>query len=1016
MKFFCLIIILFTSSYVYSDDTKENSQLTDYEKFISYPYIEKAYRLQRRGDYEGALVEALYAIERAPRYQPYKQLAQDLALSLKDLDTILSLIASEIFNQTILEIWLEMVFQLDNSDLLLSYIQKLNLQISLNNTQKLSIISRAIERLVGLNAFDSAILLFNSHNAQVNFNPQIVEMIMFALLEQGDVKGALLHISLYSDINSTVIDNTYIELLLKSNKGKEEIFNEFTNLADTELTVKAIRAWTQQRISDSNLMLAISGLDWLNKNALLTRIEQLQYLTLLNESENSYALQLVQLDVFSCNQKIDTYLKFDAVQNAKELLIDCLKNERYLYNWLEYASSLLSANEMLALKLYDQEVIARLNRLAIERYIAQNNNTELLNNLSGKQDIWSLGILLEVYQSTSNWAKAAQIAEQIFNLTGNIQYLDIATYLYVKSENTDIAKIRLIANLPFNGELKRVLTSRLLSVVSPSDLIIDNRLFNYIVEYEDDSFTSAQLIRKSLQCEKAIDFITNKPTQALHHHRILTVCYTASGNADSALLSINKLELTDDSYQLKYMKLNVLYSLKQYDDALSLLESIPVQNRNENWQFQQALLFYELENYDAAIAMLDSKKVLDEKDNDLYINSLIAKGSYKEALELTSKQSIEQSDLDSNKWLRQANLYQALGQKQGYIEALTVSIEKDPANFNAQLSLAYALVEESPQQALDIFEELEESSGLLSPEQYEQMAYLSQRLQQNENTNQYLKQLFDASKTARLKTNKDWALRRLYENTEKFWEVTLSASHASGAIMGDVFFINENSEVSDTLPTNNLSLRTEYFFNSINSGASVYSQFSTNGTDEDIFKNTAIELGVTYKPFDDINFKLATGALKFVDNSSSVDGFIKLFGDAFSRHNLRRDWRADSSWYERLFYYDYTYFYNSKQSIGQAFFDFGKTHNISQSAYRTLKYYGSVRYDYRKIDSLSVNGKNEFDEVSLGLGVQLDEYFVRDTYDDVLDRLSVKVEARFNLTGNLSQDSSGLVVNVTYEY
>lgn len=1007
---------LILSQYAYSNEISEVTSLTEYERFISYPYIEKAYRLQRQGNYQDALTEALYAIERAPRYRPFKQLAIELALSLKDLDEILSLIATEKSNAFMLEMWLELVLQSKNPELIYSYIEKLNQQVTLNTQDTASIMSRVIIRLIGLNAYDSAISIFKTHSQQVNFERQIIEMIMFAHLEKGNVQGALLHIASYGNIDSDIIENTYIDLLLQSENNSQDVFNEFIKLSDKQLSLRGIRAWTQQQIAQFNYSLAKLGFSWLTENVDLSQTEKLQYLTLLTESKDPLALQLIRLPNFSCNQKIDTYLEFDQTQDAKEILLSCLQNVDEIYSWEAYATALLSAKEILELNLDDKDVLERLNKIAIERYIAQNKTTELINNLAGKQDAWSLGILLEVYQSTLNWSKGAQTAHQLFLLTSNSRYLDIATFLYTQSENTNKTKQLLISNLPFEGSFKRILHERLLSLLKPSDLIINDNLFNYLIEYDDPSFVSADLIRASLQCKKAITAIERQSLITMNQHRVLAICHELQGNSNKALVSINMLSKNDDSYQLKNLKVNVLYKMKQFDDALSLLITIPVNKRNDNWHFQKALLHYELGDYDAAIMTLDLKNSLKSNETDLYINSLLAVGNTIRALELTQRQFIDNTDFDSNKWLRLANIYQTLGQKQAYLDSLYAVLEKDPLNENALLALAYALVVDSPQLSLNIFKRLDSSKKTLSPEQYEQMSYLSQRLEQPENTNNYLKRYFETSQTTEQRNDKYWSLRRLFENTEKFWEITLNASHASGAILGDVFFINENGEVSDTLPTNSLAIRAEYFFNSANSGHSVYSQLSSNGNDDDILGNSAIELGVTYKPFDKFNFKVATGGLKFFDNNGDWEGFVKLFGDAFSSHNFRRDWRSTSSWYERLFYYDFTYFYGSKQSIGQAFFEFGKTHNISKTAYRTLKYYGNIRYDYRKIDNISINGKNQFDEVSLGLGIRLDEYFVRPTIDDVLDRFSLAIEARFNVTGNLSQDSNGIFVNTSYEY
>lgn len=45
--------------------------LSDYEEFRTYPYVDKAYRLQQEERYQAALVELEHAIEIAPEHEPF---------------------------------------------------------------------------------------------------------------------------------------------------------------------------------------------------------------------------------------------------------------------------------------------------------------------------------------------------------------------------------------------------------------------------------------------------------------------------------------------------------------------------------------------------------------------------------------------------------------------------------------------------------------------------------------------------------------------------------------------------------------------------------------------------------------------------------------------------------------------------------------------------------------------------------------------------------------------------------
>jgi hypothetical protein len=997
-----------------ADKLIQKNKLSDYQEFSSYPFIDKAYQYEAQGKYTLALAEVKKAREYAPDYAPYQRFEINLTLALGKLNDSLSLILSSDNREPLLADWVERVLRSDDPEERFTLLSLLMDQDNIVTVDKGTYVEKFIDRFVGSNQYFYVIRAYEQNQTLLSNLINIKEKVMFAYVELGKIDAAQALYLTNQDSASNVMTDIFIELSLNGNNV--DSFSRLSTLKNDKIAQKAVKAFIQKKIGERENEKAILGYVWLSDKRKLANDEKRQFLSLLIQQKDNKALAFVKTDPFSCSDQIAVFLQFRKEKEAADIFKTCLLSRKKVNDWQTYANRLLSANEARAIASQRTSLADELNAIALSKDIAAKRYTAIINSINVQSaNDRELTALVTVHAELEQWGNASLAAKKLYEQSSTAENLEKLTYILIQAKELDAAKTLLINAALHRQPMLDTSKTSLLTLLEPNDLVANTALLSEIKSWGNLQ-ELAELFRLADKCDEAVPLLLSMdaPLSKASLYS-LGLCYESKNNLNLALDAFSQLDNIESTSDSINSIINVLVKQGRTSELEQFIKSKGLENE-PSLKATLAQLYFDNKSFTQALSLVNQIKDPKPTTQDVKIESLIALDSHELALDAAREQFKALGSFTAIRWLRQANIYRSLGRDSESISALQSALALEPSNQEAKLALAYALINIDPNESYAIFQELEQATSSLPAEVYEQMAYLAEEQGLYDDVQRYLTLSFQLKNWVEpLHSDDYWRLRRLYSNTAEHLKVTLSSTYGTGAILGDVFFVNEDGSVNDNLPTNAVAARVEYFFTSVNDGFSIYGQIIGNGSDSDFFSQTTQEIGITYKPLQNNNFRFSTGVQKFLNGDNGWEGFVRGTGDALNKNEWRRDWRAQENWWERTLFYDFFYLYESNQAFGLVQYDHGFVQNISDTYFQTLRYYGLARYDYRKSE-IAFDGQHSFSEFALGAGLRFEHYFVESELDSRLDKISASLEYRVNVSGDLSQDSQGLFVILSYEF
>ena len=990
----------------------QQESLSDYHRYISYPYIEKAYRLQQQTHYSAALDEIEYALQLVPEYVPFHELRFELALQAGK-----EAYAFKLYRE-LSDAWLQ-GHRFDeillNTDVKLAddIINRLVARMS----EQTHLINLLLEKLIGQERYQQAMKLLESLE---NLDPNTLKQ-KIRLADQLSQTQKLIeaYTRLHPQQRDAETVKYYAYAQLNRNNfaaARDAIFS----LNDSAVQTTLMSEYVQRALSQNENQKAYIGLQWLNHQTALSTAEKNQLLELaLRLNRNQDLVELVTNGSWSCDTAINALLEAGQETLAKQRFKQCqdkLKDRA----WLGYVDRLGTA-KMLDQALGERpQIQSEIKEVLVSKLIAEQDYDGLTQVLSvNSKDESLLNTYAISLEKTGQNLAAAHAWESRFNLSGRLKDLDKATFGYIQSEAKDRAYSLLLAALDKFQQLPEALTGRFLTLVSESKADLDQQLIQKVMSLSGNVVQRAELLRIKGHCDQAIQLLVNGANTELAGLRTKALCLQDQHPEKAVSLwamAFERSSLSEDAINAAQLYLN----LKRPNDALNMLQSVLPAQRQEPWRILRARVAFMQTDADLAWQLWQNVNAPPQDWLLFGIDIALAREDWRRVEGLLRNLLSHNGELTAQQWSTLANVYEAQNEPQKSTRARQMATELEPENNEYKIAYAYSLIGIDPEMALTLFDSVSKAAGDNLPiDVWEQMAYIAESLGLFEKAKTYIAKVVHRSNlgSGQRYNNKSWRLKRLYRTLEENWKFSTTATHGNGAILGDVFFINRQEENTSSLPNNSIVARAEYFFDNVNEGASVYAQLASSGPDSNLTSQVSQEVGATYKIFHDYNTRISAGVLKFVNSDSNWQGFVKINGDALNKEDYRTDWREENRWIERQLYYDLTYYFESDQVIGQAIFDMGVTHSVSNSSYQTLKYYGLARYDYLKTAAPPEGqSQSSFYETAIGAGVVWRAYLSGKTVSDRIDRLSLGVEWRRNIGGELSQDNSGLYLQISYEY
>ncbi|WP_133469832.1 NfrA family protein [Paraglaciecola marina] len=988
------------------------AKLTDYQQFVSYPYLEKAYRLQAEGKYSSAILELKSAIEFAPEHQPYQVLLFELLLAngqTNEAFAVYSAIPKD-SRGTLLSRLIEAQIIDNNLDLT----DELKQLIEDTPPQQRQYHYQVVASRLIAKGQDS--LTYEWLSEIDNLPPELLEVQMRLANKLGEfdeIEKYFLQIPLEN--RTADAERLYALTLLKIGKTQEAL-NFAQEDPKSQLSFDIYYQYLQANIAASNIPETNTAFAWIEKYHQLNSSLLEQKLEHAIHSKDKVTAFAVMSHLHkSCQKRIDLALSFNWISRAKLDLLSC-ENTMQQELWLSYAATLLSNQQLQNLITSGAKYSRSISKILISRYVAQQEYQLAVNQINQAKLADSyIETLAFSYEKLGQLDLATKQFIALYRDAKDDQYLDTASFLLLKqnkhTETLALLEKRLIAapqSMPQNlveriSQLYQQLPNTLTSVAIDS-----------LAKVSFSQDTVAEMLRLNQDCNSAVEILTQANINTALSWTTRALC---SANEDPALA----LQYWQKSYELTPSDETlraIAYAqgnLGKHSAAIDSLDKLGELNWNQADFLYLAQLYYQQQNYQKAQEFW----LLAENDTETWldfgIELAIQQKQYTKAQALSTQLINQRNEFNEQQWARQAIIYQGTGQKNKEIRAWQNATELAPEQETYQLSLAYSLIDSQPQQAYKILQNLSEREAEIDTIIWQQLGYIAAKNNQQDAAIHYVKKGIETNtqgsepKTAEL----NWNMHQYYRDLSQNWHFSASFSQGSGAILGEVFYENSNLGV-DSLPTNNISSRAEYFFNTTNKKWSVYAQLSANGSDSRPLSDWSQELGVSYKIFDQHNIKTSLGAQRFV--SGDWEAIVRLNGSLFDQGEWRNGWRFEEAWWQRLFYFDVLYLPKSEQLLGLARFDIGHTEALKTSSKQTISYYGLAQYDFRRLEIGPQRALSSYNQSSLGLGLKWNLYTTPDFYYDRVHSYSLALEWRLTVSGNLTNDNHGIFVIGSYFY
>jgi bacteriophage N4 adsorption protein A len=996
----------------------QQTGLTEYQEFKSYPFIEKAYRLQNQGNYQRALIEVEKALKVAPDYPEFKKLQLQLQLSLMEIDDLMTMFLNAVPSQQRLmaKPLLETLLSRSESVSVEQYAVVLN-QISKSN--KTQAVLQVDARLVGQLRLHDSLDLLNSDDSD---EPSILQKRFMLASELGQHQTT---VSLYSRLVNPLDEQAisrYIGALAALNRN-DEALEVLANNMSLPFVPELINGFIQEQIGAQNYTQADRGFELLRTKGLLTAKLQRQRLQMrLASPELQLDINEILHSDFSCWQQAELLVTRFAEAGqamAEKLLLNCSVAVDEQQQYVTAALSILTVKQLILVIDKVPHTAQILRKGIVAKLIATEDYLGLLTLASDPEykELIDLSSLAFAYQQTNDLKSAAQTFWYIFQQTGEVEALNEATFLW--SALGDEKKV--ISVLEQQLSTSNLIISESLIIRYLDALGVDGKIPKSIVQILFGRSTGidavAEKLRLQQDCEQSLAYIDHYKLTSHSSQVTQALCLQQIG--DKRSIAAWK-KVLNDSPNLDNFKatLFAMMNTKQHAEVLDFIVDYPqyYQADVNVRQIKLQALIQEARHQDA---LREWRQQFERFANQNYAQgmelSLQAK-QYDYANTLANQLISSGLQISDSEWTVVAQIKTLVNEQEQALAAWKIVLEQNPQSELAQLNLAYAMIPVSSEQALSAFKQYTGEAKNIDPDVWKQMAFLADTVGKYESVSEYLDNYFTLSQSDYpIITQKSWSLHELYQQSHRRWNFNTTASHGNGAVLGDVFYINNQGEVDENLPNNGLSARLSYRLFEDSKRWQAYSQINANGSNLDPVAQQSVELGLSYRLLEDVNVLASAGAIYFSDGEQRLLPFIRLSGDFLNQDDWRNGWRFENSWWERQWYNDILYFTDNEQIFAISRFDGGYVWPLSTETKQTVKFYGLVQFDYRK-QPISTKELKAFDQTSIGMGIQWRLFDTPSSKNQSASVWSASLELRNRVLGDLTNDDVGVFITIGYKY
>ncbi|WP_337969475.1 NfrA family protein [Vibrio pectenicida] len=977
------------------------STLSDSAHFRTFPYLNRAFALERSDKTLEAITQVNRALNIAPKYHPFlrylfklqlrAKLFKEAEATLKDLPVherirLLVTLRSEMSIQSI---------TLSNPDFML-----LLDGLSLGSQKQVY-----LYRLYWLADQSETLSLEWSISQALSVKPdQAILYEAEAWLKRQNYQQVLDSINQIRDRRALSGREQYlVGLALLKSKRIEETISLLKESRGGSSGFLLAQQLISDFIHDQQYSRALMWYKWLEKYYVLTSEDYSQAFQLaINVGDWDLARSYQKkISNTSCTENALISARLGNRDLAKEQLASCSTFESPVL-WLSLAEELNltfmieSASFSGSRLVYRQSVVIAWNKYNQAEY---QKVIDILSSMS--LSIHSRKLLASAYDKNGEFRNSMLEWERVYNESDQLS--DLKSLLEVmKKALTETQLISEFESLLSDGSLpsdiRKNLAEQLLYLYAKHPENFNPEIVMQLTDINIDSFCTANLWQINDGCRIAKEVLINPKTafgwQVLGYCSYEESPERAIGYTDNALL----LEKSATSrIDVMSIKAQMLFEQQRYQEVLNVLLPEWQQLRSPYIRLLVPSAYHQLGKYERARfwwGESDEKGILEwwSLGTDIYISQKKfdqAKGILEEA----------EKKFNHNPQfvIRYVKLYKSMGKKKNLIDYLSRQHQSSPDDVYITTELAYAYFPSEPERSVRLFESV--VSKLKGDNQvmaYYQLAQGYKKIGRRDKAQSGYHELIDQLTTVPEKDSQlIEQLRAENRNADSNWQFVLSGESGGSSPFQELLEDSSNNGF--------YQVSASYQFEEL---PSLFGQMSLLSSGS--FETTGIDFGGMLKPFQMFDLSISSGIRQYFGDDDFTSAYVRANGDFFSGLNWDKSWKGErrSSWSHSL-YFDAFYQFYDERSLLYVRGESGPVWGITENYHQRIWAYGLLQA------SADMVGEENDSNLKTGFGVGWLSSFHYDRYLGYENEAEVVLEWQKKLN---DYDQDELVLRFSLNY
>ncbi|MFY3325199.1 NfrA family protein [Vibrio fluvialis] len=988
--FFCSIAFLFSSA-VYSSERIETESvydgLSDAQHFRTYPYIDKAFRLEARGDHRAAIEEVQKALNITPEHVPYRRYALQLGykaeLSPQELKVLINQLPEEESQAEMYKYCFTLVQK--GEPLSVHEFKQLTQGMSQSQSETLYLQNLyAIEKHRGANQA----LAWSSDQPDTFKTAPVYRFEAYQWFEQKQYQRVLPLIrSLANQDNHTLEDMRYLLLSLIYLGRDDDALSLVEQQNSPELEVVYLRHTAEREINNQLLAKAKEKLLKLATITSLTSAEkaQLSYINALDDNalrEAKFARAMPQ-----CLRNVLLLNQEQGRQAAQVAFHQCDPNDSQS-NWMNVAVAIDSYQALAKTEFSVDHLERKRRRILVDYYSQKNEWRSIITLLDTPRSKKELESLARAYNQLHRYSNSAKTWLAVYKLDNDLRYIDMAAYNAALAHEVKLeaqAYQQAIRNSDDALERDDALINRAASLVYKDITLFTVDEVNFLARAHMGVISPAVWAEQK-QCAT---LLISEDSNSYFLSKAAAFCYK-NDNLDLAVATLEnamKHESSDEDHLLladwSYQDRNYPLAVKHWQQVN---EDIPTRQAVNNY-IDALLKTQDFQSAETQWHRYENK--LDTRWWQLGIESAYLQNN-KELAESRVKAAFEQTQ-SIEFTVGVAKVYFEAQRHEELRELIDEVLERDEQG-QASAQLGYFFSEQEPELALPLLENAATKEAFKSDASlWAQYAFVSGRVGKKHLAKSIYESAIDNIPLT--EDEKDY-FQRAHRDIEAGWKFFVAGwiGESNGSAVpgyadraGNFFMVEEGKYYFDSKSFSTAALRMS---------VSHSGQFDS---DTESWNSNELDLGVELKPWEDNNYFIKFGVKQgFGSDNNETRPYIWLSGDVLANDDWSKHWQHENdSWLYQQLYVDGIYYFTGDQDYSlYGRYDLGYAFKVSPKYRQRMIPYGFMQ------KSLGDSEQGKLEDFRAGIGVSWAWDWKSDHYDGYAVNSEVGVEWQHIIENN----------------